>query len=223
MELADRIKATRRRKGLTQGEFAQNLDTSQKVVSRWEQGVKPRGIMLERIAEIGNVTFDWLAHGAGNVEDAAVLSRDERRLLELYGNIEDKRIKYELISRLENAPALIKDTESLHRRIASVFFDQTDETRNHIRQCLEIRFRSLYDELARLQGENGELLEEYDAGFLGREVIENMDARIIEARQTIESLRHFDKVRAFGEIAELDSGDMDISILLHQLDPEYPI
>jgi len=83
MKLSDRIRATRRRNWLTQEEFARRVGSSQKVVSRWEQGVKPREKMLEKIAEVGNITYEWLAFGTGGVDDAEILSRDEKPIQSL--------------------------------------------------------------------------------------------------------------------------------------------
>lgn len=219
MELPDRIKATRRRIGLTQDEFAEKVGTSQKVVSRWEKGVKPRGNMLEKIAEAGNVTYNWIAFGTGEVDDAAILSREERNLLDLYRGIEEKRVRYELMARFENALGYTQDIKSLERRISAVFFDQDKEAQGQISICLKRRIMDYYDQLASVQAVSQELSEEYEQGFLGKDVISNLENQVTEIQRDIDRLRRFDRAKAIEEITQLVREDIDITILLEELEP----
>jgi transcriptional regulator with XRE-family HTH domain len=71
MALSERIRAVRRQLGLTQQEFAELFDTSQKVVSRWEAGVRPRETTLQRIADAGDVTYEWLTGRQQDADTAA--------------------------------------------------------------------------------------------------------------------------------------------------------
>ena len=218
MNLSDRIKACRRRIGLTQEEFGQKLGTTQKIVSRWEKGVKPRERMLERIAEAGNVTYEWLALGVGDVDDAASLSKEEKTLLEYYRSVGDKRYRYELLARFKNAPDFLRDITLLERRVASIFFNENDEVLKNISECLERRLRERYDELSELEAELLDLTEEHEEGVLGGDVIENLNGQVEKAKSKIAGLRRFDKHRAIIEINQLADNDMSISLLLDGLE-----
>ena len=61
INISERIKTIRRHNGFSQRQLAAKIGTSQKVVSRWETGgVKPRVASLQKIADVGGVTFEWL-------------------------------------------------------------------------------------------------------------------------------------------------------------------
>jgi hypothetical protein len=51
--------------GIPAGDIAVDLQVSRGTVSRWlnDKGLPPRGVYLERIAELTGVPFLWLCHG----------------------------------------------------------------------------------------------------------------------------------------------------------------
>src|SRR5262249_58772347 len=62
--VARRIAQVRRQLGLTQGAFARRIGVSRNAVGRYEAGtVVPSAATLNRIAEAGRVTNDWLLRG----------------------------------------------------------------------------------------------------------------------------------------------------------------
>lgn len=59
--LGNRIKALRNEAELTQEEFGDKLNVTKVAVSKWELGKRsPDTEMLIKIADIGNVSTDWL-------------------------------------------------------------------------------------------------------------------------------------------------------------------
>jgi transcriptional regulator with XRE-family HTH domain len=62
--LPDRILAVRTRLGLAQRAFAARVGVSRNAVIRYEGGRgRPRADTLERIAQLGGVSVDWLLRG----------------------------------------------------------------------------------------------------------------------------------------------------------------
>jgi len=62
--LAHRIAQLRQQLGLTLGAFAQRVGVSRGTIGLYEAGtLAPRARTLDRIAEIGGVTADWLLRG----------------------------------------------------------------------------------------------------------------------------------------------------------------
>lgn len=216
MTIQDRIKTTRRRTGLTQEEFAAKIGTSQKVVSRWEKGVRPRDAMLEKIAEAGSVTYVWLSSGEGEVDDSTILSMQEKRLLEAYRNIEDKRVRFEMIARIEYAPAIVSDLSRLNRRIGIVFSKEDLERRYQIEQCLRRRLNTIYEELALLEGECQEM-EEEEVSYIRPKLLDRTKHRRDATREKIENLRLFDEDGAISEIQILDNENLPTTELLEHL------
>ena len=58
--LADRIKALRQSRKLTQAEFADLVGATQSTVARWENGSEPQASHLHKLAELANSTVDAL-------------------------------------------------------------------------------------------------------------------------------------------------------------------
>lgn len=58
--LAERIRAIRQAQGMTQTEFAHELETTQSTVTRWEKGSVPSGEFLHKIADFANTTVEKL-------------------------------------------------------------------------------------------------------------------------------------------------------------------
>ncbi len=218
MSIEDRIRMTRRRAGLTQEEFAGKIGTSQKVISRWEKGiVKPRDRMIEKIAKAGRVTYEWLASGEGAVDDPAKLSGQERRLLQASRDVEDLRVTYEMVARMELGPALASGLSGLDRRIEMVFYEEDLEHRFLIEQALRRRFKTLYEELVFQEGEYQKLKEESDFSYIVPNSLENTEQRRKATRERIEKLRLFDKELAIGEIKTLESDSLPLRELLDHL------
>jgi transcriptional regulator with XRE-family HTH domain len=62
--LSERIAAVRTRLGLTQRAFAARVGVSRNIVIRYEGGQgHPRAATLDRIAQLGGVSVDWLLRG----------------------------------------------------------------------------------------------------------------------------------------------------------------
>lgn len=64
MSVGNRIKSTRKEKGLTMEEFGKKLNTSKGAVNNWETGKNlPNNERLKRIAEIGGISVNELLYG----------------------------------------------------------------------------------------------------------------------------------------------------------------
>lgn len=76
MDLAARIREARERVGLTQGELAEKVGTTQQNIAKLESGKSQRSGYLGRIAQECGVAYTWLETGLG--EMAAVEVAAER-------------------------------------------------------------------------------------------------------------------------------------------------
>lgn len=64
MSLAHRLKATRKKNGLSQSELANLVDVSQPTIANWERGGHiPRPDALSRIADVLKIDTTWLLSG----------------------------------------------------------------------------------------------------------------------------------------------------------------
>lgn len=70
IQVAKNIKEIRRRKKLTQAEFARLLELSQSAIKNFEGGRVPHVSILKKIADIGGTTVDQLLSGSGDNEPA---------------------------------------------------------------------------------------------------------------------------------------------------------
>ena len=62
--MGERIRAARRKRGLSQADLAQRLGVSQPAVANWESGAHdPRHIILGKLAETLDVSRTWLSEG----------------------------------------------------------------------------------------------------------------------------------------------------------------
>lgn len=62
-----RLRAARRKAGLTQKELAKAAGTYQEEISRWENGYKLPGVYtLYKMAKAMNVSVGWLVAGGGD-------------------------------------------------------------------------------------------------------------------------------------------------------------
>lgn len=70
MEFAERLKILRKQEKITQVQIAEKLDISQQAYAAWERGVKkPTQENLVKIAQILNVSVDYLVGNSDNTED----------------------------------------------------------------------------------------------------------------------------------------------------------
>lgn len=70
MEFAERLKILRKQVKLTQAQIAEKLDISQQAYASWERGAKkPTQENLVKIAQILNVSVDYLVGNSDNTED----------------------------------------------------------------------------------------------------------------------------------------------------------
>lgn len=66
MKIGHRIKESRERKGVSQGELARRLGVSQPTISDWENGkTDPTVENMRTLAVELNVWFEWMATGRG--------------------------------------------------------------------------------------------------------------------------------------------------------------
>lgn len=70
MKFAERLKTLRKQVKLTQAQIAEKLDISQQAYASWERGAKkPTQENLVKIAQILNVSVDYLVGNSENTED----------------------------------------------------------------------------------------------------------------------------------------------------------
>lgn len=92
-----RLKEMREERHLTQNEVAQQIQTSQTNIGRWEKGLnEPTASFLVRLADFFNCSVDYLLgreDDFGNVvvqtEKPAPLPQDEQELLETYRKLDN--------------------------------------------------------------------------------------------------------------------------------------
>ncbi len=72
MKLSMRIRIARQRARLSQEALALNLGVTRSAVANWEcvEGVLPASGRLAKLAELTNVSFEWLATGRGAIDHA---------------------------------------------------------------------------------------------------------------------------------------------------------
>ena len=93
MSISDRIKRIRHELDITQSQFGEALDASQKAVSRWEQGQEPKQDILEKIAKLGRVSLVWLSTGEGEFQRVSALTEEEAALLDNFRGFSEPRSK----------------------------------------------------------------------------------------------------------------------------------
>lgn len=88
MTIGSRIKQARQSLGLSQAELADALGITRSACSQWEAdvGTGPRRVRLERLAELLEVSYEWLATGRDEVRDDTprYLSADQEELLQRF-------------------------------------------------------------------------------------------------------------------------------------------
>lgn len=79
-EVWPRIRAARKKLGLTQADFAALMGVTRTAVANWETGQSlPDMANLIRIAEVSRVGFEWLATGRGDTEAPAASVQEPAR------------------------------------------------------------------------------------------------------------------------------------------------
>ena len=122
----DRLKALRKRKGLSQEDIAPKVGVKYGTYRNWEQGVRDPGTeALIRLAEFFGVSVDYLL-GQSEVEgrrDSAVME-SETQYGHQAGDEED------ILNRLKNDPAT--------RMVAKISGDLTDEGKKDLLKYAEL-------------------------------------------------------------------------------------
>lgn len=92
--VGDRIRGIRKVLGLSQNELGESLNITGVAIGNYERGRIPKGKTLQKIAEMGGVTVDWLLTGQGVayaeekekvdfVREGRYISEEDEELLEL--------------------------------------------------------------------------------------------------------------------------------------------
>ena len=84
-QIGSRIQAIRRERGLTQDDFAHRIGVSRSAVAQWETGRAGQVTgNLSRIADVLEVSVEYLMHGNDKRAASEVRQGDELALLRLY-------------------------------------------------------------------------------------------------------------------------------------------
>jgi len=84
---AERLRALRRQKNLSQAEFSKIVGVHSIHISRYERGIsKPNSGTLKKLAEALGVTADYLIEG--KTTDAAKARLEDKELLQMFKEIE---------------------------------------------------------------------------------------------------------------------------------------
>lgn len=82
--IPDRLKELRRKLGLSQTEFGRKIGKNYHTVMRWEMGkVTPPSNVLSHIAELHNVSLNWLENGCGEMLPCANRTAENQPLIPL--------------------------------------------------------------------------------------------------------------------------------------------
>lgn len=133
IEVGNRIKSIRINKGLSMDEFAIMIDNKAKsgTVANWETGKNlPNNARLKRIAEIGEVSVEFLL--TGDIFNSTSLVEIANQAT-LYGRTEEEKVKQKYIESLlaVNLQDLnFKQIEILHRSL--IFLNNTQENNEAI-------------------------------------------------------------------------------------------
>jgi transcriptional regulator with XRE-family HTH domain len=105
-DIGTRIRATRRERGLTQDDLADQVGVSRSAVAQWETGRTGQVTgNLSRIADALEVNVEYLMHGDDKRAAGEVRQGDELALLRLYRECdpEDRQILLRTARRLARA------------------------------------------------------------------------------------------------------------------------
>lgn len=121
MSLGLTISRLRKQRGLTQTEFAEQMDVNQSLVTRWERNVvQPRAKTIERMAQVLGITERELLSGDLNGVTSTLEKLEDEELASLIGRLHklnrDERAAIKIV-----LDALLKriEMEEMVRRSAS--------------------------------------------------------------------------------------------------------
>ena len=203
MELSERIKYSRSRLAISQREFAKRLDTTQKVVFRWESGAKPRKRALERISEIAGVRLAWLANGEGGPVDESSLSRDEERMVQHLRGIQEGRSRYEALARVRFASDYIKAKSSIELAVEVDFMKSSEETRRAILADLMVSLESSFGRLCSAYADFRVIRRKAREVKRNRDVADPFHKNYRSIQKEIEGMRGADKEWIFEKLEEI--------------------
>ena len=121
-----RIKAIRKKLGLTQGEFAEKLTIKQPPMNRYENGRIPEGNILTMIADMGKVSVQWILRGGPAPWDES--EELPKRLLDLayaFKELSDKDYRILEICALLTKHILFKITDRNGKSFAEMSVQDT--------------------------------------------------------------------------------------------------
>lgn len=107
----EKLKYLRKQANMTLQQLAEELGTSNQVLSRYERGEREADYaMLTKIARFFNVSIDYLlGFKSATTPTATILPNDEKELLDLY-----RKLPYESKQRLiARAEVMLEDVQSL--------------------------------------------------------------------------------------------------------------
>lgn len=100
MAIAERIKRLRQERNWTQAELGEKINVHQKQVSSYERGVNvPSTDILIKLAEVFNVTLDYLAFNAQGQNSNKLLNIQDRELLRRFEAVDDLPEHYRDLAR----------------------------------------------------------------------------------------------------------------------------
>ncbi len=219
MDLCDRIRNVRQALSMTQTEFANRLGTSQKIISRWESGTQPRGNVLEKIAELGNVSFAWLATGIGESGQGAELTEEEVGLLARYREIEDRQERLEILGRAKYISRSNRAKRVLLTRARVIFteYGKGSEVLRGIQEYVSRRMHGYYEELIEMEAIRSWLKAE-DVGYGDvDDDLKRVQQQIGQVEAKIEGLGKFSRQTAIEIISGFAEGEKEAANLLKQL------
>lgn len=148
IELGQRIKDIRAGLKMNQKSFSKKIGATVSALSNWENGRnKPNDIMLREIAQLGNVSVNYLLNGEENITTKKLIKQIES----LKVSIENKNKK---IANFEKAIDDITD------KLNNLFLDEPSSSVNHISQAsYKYELESL-EKMKEAQVRNRELLVE---------------------------------------------------------------
>lgn len=137
-ELGKRIKEIRLKLGKSQEEFGElfNPPAPKSAVSRWEHGGNPNKKRIKKIAELGNVSVDYLLNGS--IDQTIAESRSE------YEELLKKAINNKLSSEDKKRINELKlETSSMWHKIAQPMETEEDENGAYIYEFINFESKKL--------------------------------------------------------------------------------
>lgn len=137
-ELGKRIKEIRFKMGKSQEEFGEmfNPPAPKSAVSRWEHGGSPNKKRIKKIAELGNISVDYLLNGS--IDQSIAESRSE------YEELLEKAINNKLSSEDRKRINELKlETSTMWHKIAQPMETEEDENDAYIYEFVNFESKKL--------------------------------------------------------------------------------